>query len=126
MTDSITVYQTDPDGKFIGEIILNEGDKNPRTGAFIIPGGSVATRPPEAPEGMAPFWRGGEWVLDDVPGPEHERGMEEDFMVFEPPTMPMQGTEHGGDLKNLFKNFENRLRKIEESVFGDKEAVLDG
>lgn len=60
------VYQTDYDGRFVGEIQLNKGDICPKTKKYLIPGGCVTVEPPEIPDGKELFWQDGGWMLVDI------------------------------------------------------------
>jgi hypothetical protein len=58
-----TVYQTSPQGLFIG---ITEADESPlEPGVFLIPGGCVETPPPLIPENKAAHWNGKAWQLVD-------------------------------------------------------------
>ncbi|MCZ8098842.1 MAG: phage tail protein [Burkholderiales bacterium] len=64
------VYQTRPDGVFVGYV---EADESPlESGVFLIPGLCVAEEPPEFGEGFQARRVDGEWVIEPVPEPEPE------------------------------------------------------
>ena len=62
------VYQTDPDGVFVGTTAADPDPLVP--GAWLIPGGCVTLAPPEIPTGSRARWTGAAWVIEPIrPGP---------------------------------------------------------
>lgn len=60
---SITVFQTDHLGLYVGPTTADESPLEP--GVFLIPGGCVEVAPPEAPQGKIQHWNGKRWQLLD-------------------------------------------------------------
>lgn len=60
---SITVYQTDHLGLYVGPTTADESPLEP--GVFLIPGGCVEVAPPETPQGKIQHWNGKRWQLLD-------------------------------------------------------------
>jgi hypothetical protein len=63
-----TVYQTSPDGWYLGLAIAFESPLEP--GVFHIPAGCVEERPPGAPAGHWPKWTDAGWTIEALPPPE--------------------------------------------------------
>ena len=61
------VYQTGPDGRYVGPTEADESPLEP--GVWLIPAGAVETPPPEAPEGHFARWSGKAWEVVPVPSP---------------------------------------------------------
>lgn len=61
------VYQTNADGTLAGAVELNDTDKCPITGNWLIPGGCVETTPPEGKEGFERVWKNGAWQYVEIP-----------------------------------------------------------
>jgi hypothetical protein len=61
------VYQTAPDGRYVGPTEADESPLEP--GVWLIPAGAVETPPPEAPEGHFARWSGKVWEVVPVPAP---------------------------------------------------------
>jgi hypothetical protein len=61
------VYQTGPDGRYVGPTEADESPLEP--GVWLIPAGAVETPPPEAPEGHFTRWSGTAWEVVPVPAP---------------------------------------------------------
>jgi hypothetical protein len=62
---TLTVYQLDADGFYVGPVEADESPLQP--GEFLIPGGCVLTVPPGDTVGMRPRWVEGAWALASVP-----------------------------------------------------------
>lgn len=60
--------------EFLGEVELNDSDKCPMTGAWLIPGDCLEAPPPNPPSGMRVVEQGGVWrlVKNPQPAPEPE------------------------------------------------------
>jgi hypothetical protein len=63
-----TVFQTDPQGYFVGLTVADESPLEP--GVFLIPAGAVEIEPPSIPEGYRARWTSGTWELEKIPEPE--------------------------------------------------------
>jgi hypothetical protein len=61
------VYQTGPDGRYVGPTEADESPLEP--GVWLIPAGAVETPPPEAPEGHFARWTGMAWEVVPMPAP---------------------------------------------------------
>ena len=64
----MVIYQTDIEGKFVAEVTLNDTDKCPITGAYLIPAGCVETAPPTYDvKTQTCTWTNGAWVVANKP-----------------------------------------------------------
>ena len=61
-SSTLTAYQHDADGFFLG---VTEADESPlEPGTFLVPALCTLTPPPtEIPQGLFPRWSGAEWQL---------------------------------------------------------------
>jgi len=63
-----TVFQTDPNGWYVGAVQADESPLEP--GVWHIPGGCVELAPPTViPAGKQPQWTGSAWALNTPPAP---------------------------------------------------------
>lgn len=60
-----TVFQTDYDGFYVGEVAADESPLEP--GVFLIPAGAFEDPPPKEPAGMKARRVNGKWVLVTIP-----------------------------------------------------------
>lgn len=78
MTDK-TVYQTDVDGVYVGQVAADESPLEPDV--FLIPAGCIEVAPPSFGEGQRARWVGNQWVIETLqviaPEPEPELAQEE-------------------------------------------------
>lgn len=66
------VYQTDRNGYYVGRVTLDDSDKSPRSGAWLIPGGCKEKEPPLPKEGYKIKWSNEKWIYEIIPQPEPE------------------------------------------------------
>jgi len=66
------VYQTDSSGKYIAAITLDDSDKCPITGNYLIPGGCIETAPPDAKDDCDRVWNGTAWEYVAITTTEEE------------------------------------------------------
>lgn len=59
------VYQTRPDGVFVGCVVADESPLEP--GVYHIPGLCIVEEPPEFGEGYLARWDGEKWNIEEVP-----------------------------------------------------------
>jgi len=69
MANTKTVYGYDHNGKYTQDLILDKSDKAPVTGAWLIPAGYTATKPPAEKEGFDRVWNGAKWEYIAIPEP---------------------------------------------------------
>lgn len=69
MANTKTVYGYDHDGKYTHDLILDNTDKAPVTGAWLIPAGYTATKPPAEKEGFDRVFINGAWEYVEIPEP---------------------------------------------------------
>jgi len=78
MSDTKTVYKIDSSGEYIGDLILDDTDKSPVSGAWQVPANCVEVQPP-VQEGYAALWKGNAWAMVEdhrgqkywMPGQKH-------------------------------------------------------
>ena len=62
--NSKTVYQTSPEGIYIGETISFESPLEP--GVFLIPSGAIEIKPPNLSFNQFARWTGSEWSVVEI------------------------------------------------------------
>lgn len=59
------VYQTNHAGLLVGQVVLDDSDRDPMApDTYLLPGGCVLAPPPEAAEGMQARWCDGAWTVE--------------------------------------------------------------
>ena len=64
--DMMKVYNYDDDGRLIGEYMLDDSDKCPITGGWLIPGRATDKIPLDPKEGHTVLFKSGEWVYEKI------------------------------------------------------------
>lgn len=117
MEQYITVYQTDYDGRYVGEIQLGKGDKCPKTGVYLVPGGCVEETPPEIPDDKELFWYNSEWALRDMPLEAEEDFPSGDLRLEEPQIY------FGEDAKLKYEEIKHLLPDTYPYIWGPEEVT---
>lgn len=68
--DTKTVYGYAANGKYTHDLTLDNTDKAPVTGAWLIPANYTETKPPKEKEGFDRVWNGKKWEYVEIPQPE--------------------------------------------------------